>query len=184
MPDPGRRRPASTRRLARALRHHADFQPVIGPALASALMNRFPVRTVNRLARIVGCSRSTRDRHLARSPLADQGITLHDVLQVLLLIRAAETPPHHRTWTRLALELGVGEKRLRRACRIWLRLTSASARALQPDAVVAALEVRLGTGMVEEDRADVWQSTSYEAGGRERRIEPIAISPEGSSRNP
>lgn len=136
-------KPEAVRRLARRFRSHFELQPVLGPALAAALMSRTPVRTVGRLARIANRDPSTLNKQFAGTSIACRGLTLRLLVDSFLLTRVAGMTINRRTRLAVAAELGVGEATLRRACRFWLGKTM-KAGELRLEGLLAAIEARVG----------------------------------------
>lgn len=143
MPTWHRNRAPCIGRLATQLRQNLGIHGHLGPAVAAALMNRTPVRTVKRLGRLSGCDVSTLHREFRSSTLARPGVTPRKLLVAFLLVRVAEMPPSGRTWTAAAAHLGVTESRLRSGCRYWLGSSPAAA-TLAIDDVVGAIQAKLG----------------------------------------
>ncbi|HEX8394265.1 MAG TPA: hypothetical protein VF665_18115 [Longimicrobium sp.] len=105
----------------------ADYLPgCLGPALARACSAEPPLRTVQKLARMVGCDRRTLWQHW-KSAIGGEDLRLQDVLHWLLLLRAAAQKTPGRSWAAVADDLGVHPQTLGR---ISQQLTGLSLREL------------------------------------------------------
>jgi AraC-like DNA-binding protein len=92
----------------------ADYLPgCLAPALARACSAEPPLRTVQKLATLVGCDRRTLWQHW-RAVTDGEELRLQDVLHWLLLLRATSQKTPGRSWATVADELGVHPQTLGR----------------------------------------------------------------------
>jgi AraC-like DNA-binding protein len=103
-----------TRSLGVVFEEAGQLPPKLREALALACRADPPIRSVNQLALITGCDRRRLWEQWSASLEASFSMRLQDFLHWLVLIRALGRKAPGRSWERVAAEVGVSHRTLRR----------------------------------------------------------------------
>ncbi|HEX6938825.1 MAG TPA: hypothetical protein VF158_05395 [Longimicrobiales bacterium] len=114
-------------RLAHGVQRLEAMPPELRAALVHVCRNPQPVRTIARLAMLVGCHRSTLWHQWRRAVGSNCPVRLEDCLDWALLFHAVRRKTRGSRWIHVAAELRISEKTLARLAR---RLAGLSLREL------------------------------------------------------
>lgn len=116
-------------RLAEEFKGERKLPLTLREALSYLLRSDQPPPSVEELALVIGCNRTTLNRQLRRAYGPTSGPTMKDVIDWVLLVRAILRKGPQRPWARIAEELGIHEHTLGRISRRLLRRPLSSIKA-------------------------------------------------------